>query len=49
MIVDNIRRQIDPDYTRSFARQREQAQKHGSDFWWAPGDSGPARGPQIGH
>ena len=48
MIVDNLRRQIDPDYARAFARHREQAVKHGSDFWCAPGDSAPARGPEFG-
>ncbi len=48
-IVDNIHRLIDPDYSRSFQRARDNAQKvHDQQFWWGPGDSSPMRGPDIG-
>jgi hypothetical protein len=49
MIVDKIKRTIDPDYSRSFQRARDRAQKlHGQQFWWAPGDTTPTRAPDAG-
>jgi hypothetical protein len=40
MIVNNIKRTIDPDYSRSFQRARDRAQKlHGQQFWYGPGDA----------
>jgi hypothetical protein len=49
MVVDNIKRTIDPDYSRSFQRARDRAQKlHGQQFWWGPGDTSPVRAPDAG-
>jgi hypothetical protein len=49
MIVDNIKRTIDPDYARSFQRARDRAQKrHEQQFWWGPGEGTPSRAPDIG-
>lgn len=48
-IFDNIRRQIDPDYAHSFARMQERTQKaKGQGWYWAPGQSGPDRAPDMG-
>jgi len=48
-LFDNIRKQVDPDYGHSFARMRENAMKlKGQDFYWAPGEGAPARGPDMG-
>ena len=47
-IVDNIHRAIDPDYTRSFQRAKDQAMKlHNQQFWWGPGDTAPTRAPVL--
>lgn len=49
MIGDEIRRQLDPDYPKAFARAQKRALKdHNQEYFWAPGDSGPARGPNLG-
>jgi hypothetical protein len=48
-LVDNVRAQLDPDYLRAFARERERAQKlHGQGFWFAPGENAPERAPDFG-
>jgi hypothetical protein len=48
-LFDNIRKQIDPDYASSFARQKERAQKlHGQKFCWEPGQGSPQRFPDLG-
>lgn len=49
MIGDEIRRQLDPDYPKAFARAQKRALKdHNQEYFWAPGDSGPSRGPNMG-
>lgn len=49
MIGDEIRRQLDPDYPKAFARAQKRALKdHNQEYFWAPGDSGPSRGPNLG-
>jgi len=48
-IGDEIRRQLDPDYPKAFARAQKRALKdHNQEYFWAPGDSGPSRGPNLG-
>jgi hypothetical protein len=49
MIVDNIRRVVDPSFAQSFQRAKNNAQKrYGQGFWWAPGDARPTRAPDAG-
>jgi hypothetical protein len=49
LIWDQLQMAIDPDYARSFARVENRArQETGQEFWWGPGDSAPARAPQLG-
>lgn len=48
-LFDNIRRAVDPQYTRSFERAKQNAEKlHGQQFWWAPGESAPDHAPNLG-
>lgn len=48
-LFDSIRMELDPEYAQAFARQREKMrQQYGQDYWWAPGESAPARAPQFG-
>lgn len=49
MIADNVQRQLDPSYSKSFERAQKRAQTNfGQKFWWAPGSNTPDRGPDVG-
>jgi hypothetical protein len=49
MLFDEIQKEIDPNYQQSFDRQRERSLKlRNQDFYWAPGETAPARGPNLG-
>lgn len=49
MLGDEIRRQLDPEYPKAFARAQKRAMElHGQQYFWAPGDSAPTRGPNLG-
>jgi hypothetical protein len=45
---DKLQILADPDYRQSFRRAEQNAKKHGSGFWWGPGESAPTRGPNLG-
>jgi hypothetical protein len=48
-LFDNIRRQIDPNYSGSFRREVERSEKtYGQKFFWPPGEQAPARPPDFG-
>jgi hypothetical protein len=49
MIVDNIRRLLDPSYSKSFERAQQRAKAlYGQNYWWAPGKDAPSRTPDFG-
>lgn len=48
-LVDTIKRELDPDYTRSFRREEERQKKlYGQEFFFPPGELVPARPPDLG-
>lgn len=49
LLWDNLQEMADPDYRGSFRRMEEQLRKEtGQQFWWAPGENVPERGPNLG-
>ena len=49
LIWDKLQILTDPNYRQSFARAQRYAQKQGTNFWFPPGTSAPARGPNLGN
>jgi hypothetical protein len=49
MLWDKLQMTIDPDYRASFRRADANAKKQGTGFWWARGETGPARPPNPGN
>jgi len=50
LFFDEIQTLYDPQYRKSFRRIEQTAKEsYGTKFWWAPGDSLPARGPNLGN
>jgi hypothetical protein len=47
IIWDQIQSLVDSDYRGSFRRMEQRARKDGQSFWWGPGETAPARGPQL--
>lgn len=48
LVGDTVQRMADPDYAAAFSRQEERARKEqGTQFWWRPGQSLPARMPEL--
>lgn len=47
LIWDKMQVLADPNFRQSFVRLQKNAQKQGSGFWWAPGQSAPTRGPDF--
>ena len=49
MIIDNIQKMIDPKARAAFRRREKNLQRrYGQKSWWAPGQSSPARSPNMG-
>ena len=49
LIADALQSQVDPDAYGSFKRKVQSRKKtFGNDFFWAPGQGAPARGPNFG-
>lgn len=47
-VADTLQRYVDPKAYDAFRRKQTQQMKdYGNGFWWAPGQSGPARGPRL--
>jgi hypothetical protein len=47
-LVDTIKRELDPDYSRSFRREQERQEKlYGQKFYFPPGESAPTRAPNL--
>jgi hypothetical protein len=49
LLWDKMQVLIDPDYRGSFRRAEQSAKKSGTGFWFGPGDTTPARAPNIGN
>lgn len=47
MVADQIQEAIDPNYRKSWARMRQWNAEQGTQAWWAPGQTAPARAPDI--
>lgn len=47
LVTDQVQRHIDPSYDESWRRIERMAREQGQDFWWAPGQAAPSRGPQL--
>lgn len=46
-VLDQMQSQIDPTYYDSFGRMENRARQQGQDYWWRPGETAPARGPDM--
>lgn len=42
VVLDQIQREIDPNYDQSWARVEKAMQDRGQDYWWPPGEMEPA-------
>lgn len=47
MLLDELDAIADPDYRDAWRRMERRAEDQGTEFWWAPGDGGPERAPQM--
>jgi hypothetical protein len=49
LIYDQLQTLVDPDYRASFRRMEQRMKTDtGQEFWWGPGQTQPARGPNLG-
>ena len=49
LIWDRLQWWADPDAGRRFRAQERRAMRDtGQEFWWAPGEDAPRRGPDVG-
>lgn len=48
MLWDQVQTMVDPDYRGSFRRMQQRMERnYGQSYWWKPGETTPARGPQL--
>ena len=47
LIFDQIRSEIDPDFSAAVRRQERRANEQGSEFYWRPGQTAPDRAPSL--
>lgn len=48
MVFDQLQYLVDPEANKAFKRQqRSWAKDYGQEFYWAPGETAPARGPDL--
>jgi hypothetical protein len=48
LVFDQLQHLLDPDARGAFRRRASQRKKQfGNEFWWAPGETAPARAPQL--
>ena len=48
VLMDNVQRLVDPDAAQHFRRkERRNVRQFGNEYFWAPGDSAPARAPDL--
>lgn len=46
-IADQVQEEIDPHYRQSWRRMERWAEEQGTQYWWAPGETMPARAPDL--
>jgi hypothetical protein len=46
-MLDQMQKQIDPDYYDAFDRMQQRAQQNGQHYYWAPGEVSAERGPDL--
>jgi len=48
-VWDQLEMWVDPDAARRLANQeRDRIRDFGNEYWWAPGEAAPSRGPELG-
>lgn len=47
LAVDQIQREIDPNYRQSWRRMEKRARDAGQDYYWEPGETAPDRSPDL--
>lgn len=47
MLADQVNEAINPDYRKAWKRMDRYAADMGTDYWWDPGDTAPARSPDF--
>jgi hypothetical protein len=47
MVADQLQAEIDPQYRDSWKRLDRFAAQWGQEYWWAPGETSPARAPDF--
>jgi hypothetical protein len=47
IMADQVNEMINPDYRRSYRLMESYARDQGSGFWWQPGETMPARSPDM--
>lgn len=47
LVLDNLQRQIDPRYARSWEAMEQAANQQDQQFWWHPGETVPVGAPQV--
>lgn len=48
-VFDRLQEVADPNtYRKRQSRMKKQEREYGNEYWWAPGERGPERAPQIG-
>lgn len=49
IVLDQLQHLLDPEARAAFRRRMSQRKKqYGNEFWWAPGETAPRRGPDFG-
>ncbi len=47
LVTDQIQEQIDPNYRQAWDRMAKRARDQRTQYWWQPGDTAPARAPDM--
>jgi hypothetical protein len=48
LVIDELKRQADPEYERAWRRVEQRLQDQGQDFYWSPGEPLPQGAPDLG-
>lgn len=47
ILLDQLRKETDPDYDQAFRQMDRMAEEDGTDFFWRPGEAAPERAPSL--
>jgi hypothetical protein len=47
LVADQMQKEIDPDYARSWRATQRRVKQQGQEFWWEPGETSPKRAPRY--